>query len=173
MNDPVEVRLETKRLYLRPFGSADVEDLFEYANQIKVARAAGFSCCETLPQAMLFGAMLQRAGSLMLELKETQKVIGNIGLYQVAHKDKVCELGYDLNEDYWHKGYMSEALGAVVTYAKARGLKRLEARVARHNQASSKVLLKNGFLAGEKYHVDDWYVENENKDQQLFYLELA
>lgn len=171
--DPMKVRLETKRLYLRPFVPDDVEDLFEYTNQIKVARDAGFSRCETLPQAMLFGAMLQRAGILMLEIKETQKVIGNIGLYHIPRKDKTYELGYALNEDYWHKGYMSEALQAVITYAKAQGLKRLEARVARHNQASSKVLLKNGFLAGEKYHVDDWYVENENKDQQLFYLELS
>lgn len=169
----MEIRLTTKRLYLRPFVPDDVEDLFEYTNQIEVARAAGFSRCETLPQAMLFGTMLQRAGILMLELKESNKVIGNIGLYPDPRREKTCELGYALNQNYWRRGYMSEALHAVITYAQSQNLQRLEARVARHNQASIKVLLKNGFVAGEKYHVDDWYVENENKDQQLFYLELA
>lgn len=66
--------------------------------------------------------MLQSKKHFVIELKEQQKVIGNIGLYEVSPHQAglVFEVGYVLNQNYWHKGYMTEALGALSQFAQKR-----------------------------------------------------
>ena len=76
--------LETRRLLLRNFDPLDAADVLEYTSQKQVAKDAGFMPCETLMQALFFGKMLQNKKHFVIELKEQQKVIGNIGLYEVS-----------------------------------------------------------------------------------------
>jgi ribosomal-protein-alanine N-acetyltransferase len=55
-------------------------------------------------------------------------------------------LGFDLNHDYWNKGIMTEALNAVITFAKENiGPHRIQAEVVPENSASLRVLKKLGF----------------------------
>ena len=72
--------LETKRLWLRSFVPDDVSDVLEYTSQAAVAKNAGFMLCKTEQQALFFGQFLQKQDHLVIELKEENKVIGNIGL---------------------------------------------------------------------------------------------
>ena len=74
--------------------------------------------------------------------------IGCIGfvLGQDIHK-KSIELGYWLSEEYWGQGIASEAVKAMVDYAFAHfQVNRIWASVFSGNEASERVLLKNGFL---------------------------
>ena len=118
--------------------------------------------------------MLQSKKHFVIELKEQQKVIGNIGLYEVSPHQAglVFEVGYVLNQNYWHKGYMTEALGALSQFAQKKGAVGLEARVAKRNQASIKLLERCGFRVVEKYVVNEWFVVKENRSQLLFYKQL-
>lgn len=52
----------------------------------------------------------------IVEVKDTHTVIGTIDVVGVDLKAEVCEVGYCYSEEYWHKGYASEALKAVIDY---------------------------------------------------------
>lgn len=71
--------------------------------------------------------------------------VGAVGIINIEDRHK-GELGYWLDERYWGKGIMTDAVGRVSDYGlKNLGLKRLFAPVLPFNQGSMKVLEKNGF----------------------------
>jgi ribosomal-protein-alanine N-acetyltransferase len=57
-------------------------------------------------------------------LKKNNKVIGSLGVEKYGLEDKLTEfngyygreIGYVLSKDYWGKGIMPEAVGAVINY---------------------------------------------------------
>ncbi|MBD5068802.1 MAG: GNAT family N-acetyltransferase [Lactobacillus sp.] len=166
--------ITTKRLCLRPFETSDVADVLAYTSQEQVAQDAGFVACETLEQALFFGKVLRDKNVLVIEHKALHKVIGNIGFYEVQTEDKLTyEVGYALNQDYWHQGYMSEALEAMLKDARKKNYQQIHARVAKRNQASIKLLERQGFKFVENYVVSEWFVAAENRAQLLFCKDLS
>ncbi|MCE3226464.1 MAG: acetyltransferase [Bacteroidetes bacterium] len=75
------------------------------------------------------------------------KVIGGLGLHrQPLNSSHVLELGYWIGEEYWNKGYASEAVKLGIQKAfSVEGITKIIARVYSGNSASDKVLFKNGF----------------------------
>ncbi|MBX3380401.1 MAG: GNAT family N-acetyltransferase [Phycisphaeraceae bacterium] len=60
---------------------------------------------------------------------------------------KRAEMGYWLGVPFWGKGFMTEAVGAVVAFAHGElGVNRIEAGVFEGNAASMNVLRKAGFV---------------------------
>lgn len=58
-----------------------------------------------------------------------------------------AELGYWLGEEFWNRGIVTEAVGAVTTYAfETLGVVRVYAEVFEWNPASMRVLEKAGFV---------------------------
>lgn len=53
---------------------------------------------------------------LVIEKKDTQEVIGDIGVHFEDPQNLQCELGCTINEKYQHQGFASEALKAVIDY---------------------------------------------------------
>ncbi|MGG2094395.1 GNAT family protein [Bacillus sp. S13(2024)] len=78
---------------------------------------------------------------------ETEELIGNITLTEVLRGPlQSCYIGYYLDKNHNGKGYMTEAVRLVVSYAfNELKLHRLEAGVMPHNTGSIKVLEKSGF----------------------------
>lgn len=78
---------------------------------------------------------------------ETEELIGNITLTEVLRGPlQSCYIGYYLDKNHNGKGYMTEAVRLVVSYAfNELKLHRLEAGVMPHNIGSIKVLEKSGF----------------------------
>ena len=75
---------------------------------------------------------------------ESRQAIGSIDLSLI--RDGSAELGFLLRPASWDKGFASEAVSAVVTYALGPlDLKRLAAAVQAENRAAARVLEKNGF----------------------------
>ena len=68
-------------------------------------------------------------------------VIGHAGIWQPQRN----ELVFMINHGYWKKGYMTEALAALVPIFWEKGLKKVFADVSPENEASLKVLKKCGF----------------------------
>ncbi|MEI4829766.1 GNAT family protein [Bacillus sp. FJAT-53711] len=77
----------------------------------------------------------------------TEELIGNITLTEVLRGPlQSCYIGYYLDKNHNGKGYMTEAVRLVVSYAfNELKLHRLEAGVMPHNIGSIKVLEKSGF----------------------------
>jgi len=79
--------------------------------------------------------------------KDEKAIIGQIGLSQIVRGIFLSTyMGYSLDGGYLNRGFMTEAIAAVVDYAfKSMKLHRIEANVMPRNSASLRVLEKLGF----------------------------
>ncbi len=80
-----------------------------------------------------------------IELKDNPGTpIGTCGLH--AFEKDTAETGFDLNEQYWRKGYMSEALKQIFRYGfQTLDLTTITAVVYSGNEGSNELLKKLGF----------------------------
>jgi ribosomal-protein-alanine N-acetyltransferase len=85
--------------------------------------------------------------SFLIFRREDDALLGGITLGQVRRGvAQTASLGYWIGAGHARRGYMSEALGCVVSYGFGElGLHRIEAACLPHNEASRGLLLKLGF----------------------------
>jgi len=82
-----------------------------------------------------------------VERKEDGEVLGTCTLFSIHRPSMRAELGYCLRSPYWRKGYMGEALAALIDFAfGSLKLRRLEADVDPGNAASLRILERMGFV---------------------------
>ena len=82
----------------------------------------------------------------IISLKDGDDFIGEIGFYEYEKKHRKAEIGYKLAREYWRKGYMSEAMVAMLDYMYGNlDLNRVQALVDPRNPASFLLLEKHGF----------------------------
>jgi len=78
--------------------------------------------------------------------KISNKKLGTICLWNFSEDRKTAEVGYDLLPQYFRKGYMSEALQAVIKLGfKELNLNTIEAFTHLENESSKKLLVSNKF----------------------------
>lgn len=74
------------------------------------------------------------------------RFVGTIGLHSRSHRDRRAEIAYELHPDTRGRGLATTCVKAVTTWAFATlGIIRLQATVLDDNEASRRVLLKNGY----------------------------
>lgn len=117
------IRIETERLILRPWKETDLEDLYAYASAEGVGEMAGWIHHKDKAESKTILKMfIEHRKTFALELKESGKVIGSLGLddYDItefcAENLSGREIGYVLGKDYWGRGLMPEAVSAVMEY---------------------------------------------------------
>jgi ribosomal-protein-alanine N-acetyltransferase len=95
-------------------------------------------------------------------------LIGTSTLFHVESNNHRAEIGYALGRAHWRKGYIQEALRALLGYAFVElDLHRIEADVDPRNKASIRTLERLGFQK-EGYLRERWKVNGEIQDA-LFY----
>ena len=121
--DVTNIRIETDRLILRPWRETDVEDFYENASVEGVGQMCGWLPHESIEKSgEILSLFIREKKTLALELKENRKVIGSIGLEErdtdlpVPENAQGREIGYVLNQEYWGRGLMPEAVKAVIDY---------------------------------------------------------
>ena len=88
-------------------------------------------------------------------------MVGRINLSVLGKDRKIAELGYRIGENITNLGYASEAVKLVLKKAfTTYGLHKIIAGTARDNQASQRVLLKNGFTFSRIIE-NDFQMNNE------------
>lgn len=143
------VTLETERLIIRNFYISDVDDVYEYAKSPNVGPNAGWKPHESIEETLsILIEFIKNDEVWAIVDKERNKVIGSIGL----HKDRKREfenakmIGYVLAEDYWGKGYITEAAKRVIKYGfEEMGLDIISVYHYPHNERSKRVIEKCGF----------------------------
>lgn len=168
---------ETSRLSVRPLRASDVSDIYEYAQLATVGQLAGFIPVNTPAEASLFIATLQKQGIFAIELKATQKVVGNIGLYEVINADQepsltVKEIGYALNPKYQNQGIMTEAVQGLLAATTDNKLERVVGVTTADNTASSKVLEKSNFKFIGKREVPSVFSPTELITEMVYAIDL-
>lgn len=85
-----------------------------------------------------------------IALKNSNKLIGSIGLTGYNSYHSRIEISYDLAKEYWRLGITSKAIAAIVDYAfndfYLGGINRIEAFTSIDNLASYNLLQKCGFI---------------------------
>lgn len=148
-----EVRLETKRLLLRPTNETDLDDMMRVAGHMAVARNTGtighpFTLDDAKARlARHRQSLADRTGiGFAVLLKESGLGIGTTGFFGYSPEHGHAEVGYMFDPDCWGRGYATESLRAVVQHAFGEwGIRRLTASYFADNPASGRVLSKVGF----------------------------
>ncbi len=85
-------------------------------------------------------------------LKETDRVIGVVDIFNVDWESRNADIGYWLGKKYWNKGLMSEAIRLILRFAfEELKLHKISATIFEDNVASRRVLEKVGFkLEGKR-----------------------
>ena len=143
-------KITTPRLLLRSVTEGDAEDIFEYSKNPAVGLNAGWKPHETIEDTreLMRLIFIGQPVSFGIVLPENGKMIGTLGLINDPKRefDGARMLGYSLSEDYKGRGYMTEAVAAVIDYSFHQdGIELISAYCYPHNKASQRVIEKNGF----------------------------
>ncbi|QTN01400.1 GNAT family N-acetyltransferase [Sediminibacillus dalangtanensis] len=149
--------LEGKDIYLRPFEKGDAAQTLqlqkrnkEFFERFSMTRSEAYYTLSTQQKLMeSFRAKREadEAYHFGIYQKSDHQLVGNIQLLQVVRGSLQSSfIGYFVDESHNGKGYASEAVKQITSYA-FNGLKlhRIEAGVMPHNKGSIRVLEKAGF----------------------------
>ena len=145
--DALPGKLETRRLALRAPIRGDVPDIVRLADNLNIhAVLTRLPSPYTRADAIAFVEMFaQRDDERPYAITLNGQFIGVVGFHYSA-SGNAPELGYWLGEPHWGKGYMSEAVKALLEAAFAtRKYPLIRARALASNTASLNVLEKAGF----------------------------
>lgn len=139
--------LETEHLFLRPVTLDDAEAIYAYASDEETTRYV-FPQNHSLEETRENIASIYLAtplGRWGIVLKETGAFIGSIDMHKLDTTMRKAALGYCLHKDYWNKGYMTEAVKAVIQLAfETLEMNKLIAVHDKENPASGRVMAKAG-----------------------------
>jgi RimJ/RimL family protein N-acetyltransferase len=141
------MKLETARLILRPPKTEDAESYLNIHNS-EFAMKYNAMTPKTLETVRKQFSDPDDSDMLIIELRETGAVVGSVCVEEDSIRWGVAskELSYFLGEQYSRKGYMKEALGAVIDYLfETENLLCVSARSFAPNTASRKLLESLGF----------------------------
>ena len=100
--------------------------------------------------------------------KDSNKLIGRIGLFKQDDTRKMADLVWYLNKNFRCKGYTTEAVKEVVKFLQSVGFKRIEAFANIENKASQKVMEKCGFSYEGTLRKYDLTREGDLYDANMF-----
>jgi len=171
-----EVSISTERLSLRPLSISDAEALLGIFSDPEFMRFWSSEPWTSVDQALTLIQDDSRelaAGEhlrLGIFLRDEQRLVGTSSLFNFNEQCRRAELGYGIARDHWRRGYMFEAVSALITFAFVElGLNRLEADIDPRNVASARSLEKLGFER-EGLLRERWIVGEEVSDSALYGL---
>ena len=151
MNDLGTITLETERLILRKFKLEDAKDMYNnWATDKECNKYLTWPLHKSIEETKeVIQKWIDEYGNgsynWVVELKNTNELIGSISVVRMHKKDLNCEIGYCYGSKYWGNGYASEALKKVIDYLlNDCNFHLLEARHISGNPASGRVMEKAG-----------------------------
>lgn len=152
--------IQAQRLKLKLLHLDDAEDIYRYASDPAVAENTSWWPHKSLEDAIAFveSAVVKNSheiGSLhhiwAIRLLDEEQAIGTVSLIQDG--ESVAHVDYALSRDYWGKGYMTEAVSAVIGWAfeNVPLLEQIHSGCLSRNRGSVQVLKKVGFEIIERY----------------------
>jgi ribosomal-protein-alanine N-acetyltransferase len=168
--------LSTKRLELRMITPADVKEIFFLRSDPRMMQYINKTLATTMDDALNWihasaeRAQKNEAVNWGLTEKGSDKVIGYLCFFNIRTEHHRAELGYALHPGHQYKGYMSEAVSAVIDYGFSRmHLHSIEANVNPGNAASINLLQKLGFVR-EGYFKENYFFKGEYLDTAVYSL---
>lgn len=168
--------IESARLVVRLVGEADLPALMEVNGDVEVTRFLPYATWTSIADAQAWLARMtgiQATGTALqfvVAEKASGTAVGTCLLFRHDESSARAELGYALGRAHWGRGYMREALAALIGSAfTTLALRRLEAEVDPANVPSTKLLLGLGFVK-EGLLRQKWITRGEAYDVEAFGL---
>ncbi len=156
---------------LRPFEATDAASIATHANDRALWRNMGdtFPHPYALSDAEQFLALVATGTAVVRAIEVDGAAVGALGLHPRGDVyRRSAELGYWLARPFRRRGIVTRAVGAMQQLAtQLPDLLRVEAGVFGWNQASMKVLQRNGFVL-EGVQRDAVYKDGEITDLHLY-----
>ncbi len=167
--------LETVRLLIRPFQEEDADAFFACCQNPNLGNNAGWAPHKTIEESreILQNVFIGQENIWAMILKDTQQLIGSIGIVPDPKREnpQVRMLGYWLDEAHWGKGYMTEAVQAILNYGfNELQLSLITANCYPHNKRSQQVLERNGFIYEGVLHQAELTYNGNIFDHLCYYL---
>lgn len=154
--DTIPLGLETARLYLRaPLADIDARVVNESIRGSHEELKRWLPFAQDVPTLSETEANLQRAQELygtgesfryLIFLRETGTFVGTVSLFGIDWDVPKAEIGYWLDSTHTGRGYMTEAVEAVVRFGCAQfDFKRIEIRCESTNEGSRLIPERLGF----------------------------
>ena len=169
--------LETDRLILREHTLSDAKTWFELRHNPDVMRyidrdsPKDIEEVEDYIKGLMSGFEQGESMGWAIALKDNpQQMIGNVVFWRMDFPNYRAEIGYLIDPAYWRKGLVSEALAAIIAFAfEEMKLHSIEANINPLNEASRKLLIKQGFVK-EAYFKEDYYFNGKFLDSEIYSL---
>lgn len=164
--------MEAYKCRLRPWQQSDISSLVRYANNPHVAAnlTDQFPSPYSEADGMTFIARsLGEDPPRVLAIDVGGEAAGAIGIFPQSDVHRLnAEMGYWLGEPFWGRGIVTDAVRLMVDYAFDNfEIERIFARPFGINQASQRVLEKNGFILEARFN--DVLIKNGRLLDELVY----
>lgn len=150
--DPTLPTLEARRLRLRPFGAADVDELVAlYADPEVIRFMAGPRVRDADDARSLLAEIDAHARHRTLfqwavARRGDDRLLGSVTLAELQWSHRRAEIGFALTPAHRGRGLMGEAVARLLDHAfEGLGLHRVEADVDPRNEPSLRLLERLGF----------------------------
>ena len=116
------MKVETHRLIIRDWDKNDLIDMYEINSDERVNPNAGCMVIKDIERIKkALDLFILKKQSFAIELKQTKKVIGIIGMDDILLDEGLNDLkqkyiGYRFNSIYWGNGYATETASAFIEY---------------------------------------------------------
>lgn len=141
--------IESCRYIIRSISSNDLKDIFEIYSDKEIMKYDSkniFNSREETLELINKGMKNRWFVRFVIVDKSTNNVIGSIALHHFDFENQKVQIGYNLKQQYWNKGIMSDVLPYMIEYLKNNtNIKELKASIHRENIASIKLVEKLGF----------------------------
>ena len=162
-------KIMSARVAIRELKFGDEEDIFELISNSNVTKYLGIETFIDIVQAHSFveKARYQYLNKeifyLGIENNSNSKIIGYIGLSRYDLSYTTCQVVYALNEDYWGRGLMVDALKLFIDYLiNVQKKKKIIATHIDVNVNSGKVMQKAGMLR-DKDHDQNMVIKGKTE----------
>ena len=172
--------IETERLLLRPYTDADLDDLYAFRSRPDVVRYL-YEEAETREEVVAAlerrkkrGVLTEEGAGLVtaVELKGTNRVIGDVVLVWLSEEHKQGEIGFIFHPDFHGRGYATEAAREMLRLGFGDlGLHRIIGRCDARNTASARVMERLGMRLEAHFRENEWF--KGGWGDELIYAMLA
>lgn len=168
--------IETERLLLRRITTDDVADLFAIRSNLIAMQYIDRPIAKTHEDVLNLIKVIddiyekQDGVNWVIALKTDKKLIGNFGFWRWDKPNFRCEIGYILHPNFHRLGIMNEVMKPLIDFGfNQLQLHSIEANINPENEASKKLLLKNGFIQ-EAYFKENHFSNGKFIDSMIFSL---
>ena len=174
--ESASLELESERLRYRPQKLRDAVDIYALRSDPQAMAYMDSKLHHSLADSEEFirrnleEAKKKEGVFWMISEKASGQVIGDFIIYGINHRHFRANIGYMLKPDFWGKGYMAEALRALLTFGfQQLHIHSFEADINPENTNSRKVLEKVGFRK-EAYFRESYFFEGKFLDSERYCL---